>query len=40
MTKNNFNIIEEARKLEKYYINLNNRQKGVQFEKNIAFNKS
>ena len=25
MTKNNFNIIEEARKLEKYYINLNNR---------------
>lgn len=25
MTKNNFNIIEEAKKLEKYYINLNNR---------------
>ena len=29
MTQNNFNIIEEAKKLEKYYINLNNRQKGV-----------
>ena len=25
MTQNNFNIIEEAKKLEKYYINLNNR---------------
>ena len=25
MTRNNFNIIEEAKKLEKYYINLNNR---------------
>ena len=25
MTKNNFNIIEEAKKLEEYYINLNNR---------------